>query len=428
MAAITAEAHPAVSPSRWYALALLTALYTLNSIDRNVISIVAEPIKAEHHLSDSQVGLLIGLVYAMSFTVAGLPLGLLVDRVNRVRMAAVVLAVWSTLTFFSGFAQSFGQLVAARIGLAAAESGASPTCMSLIADLFPKEQRSSALGWFYFSTPIGLAAGFAIGGLVVAHFGWRAAFLVAGVPGLLLALLLTLTVREPARGAFERQETATLQRSSPHALAALLRARPTMLFLMLAAMVQTAAQAGVGAFLAPFLIRVHHVPIAQVGLLVAAALGGGSAIGIPLGGWLGDRLAKGSATRPLRLVALAMALAGPCAMLAFNAPTAVAAAALAGLYSVLLATYYGSTFSTYLSLAPAGMRGAAGALLTVGLTLVGYGLGPPTAGLLSDTFAHAGATQPLRWALTTLMSLYFGSAGLFLLAARTIKRDLAQAI
>jgi predicted MFS family arabinose efflux permease len=299
--------------------------------------------------------------------------------------------------------------------------------MSLITDLFPKLQRSTALGWFYFSTPMGLAAGFAIGGIVVAEFGWRAAFFVAGAPGLLLSLLILLTVKEPKRGAFDEEPAAALGRSSVSALLQLFRERPTMVFLGLAAMIQTTAQAAVGAFFAPFLIRIHHVPIAQVGLLAAVALGGGAAIGMPLGGWMGDRLAKASAAAPARFVTLMMLIAGPTAMLAFGAPTPILSAGLVGVYSVLLATYYGTTYSTYLSIAPANLRGAAGAVLVVGNTLVGYGLGPPAAGVLSDLFTHAGAAQPLRWALTAVVSLYFVSASLFFAASRTIGRDLAHA-
>jgi predicted MFS family arabinose efflux permease len=427
MAAITLEARPAAARSRWYVLALLTALYTLNSIDRNVISIVAEPIKQEHHLSDAAIGVLIGLVYAVSFTLAGLPLGMLVDRVNRTKLVAALLTVWSGLTFFSGLAQSFTQLLLARIGLAAAESGASPACMSLITDLFPRKQRSTALGWFYFSTPLGLAAGFGIGGFMVAEFGWRSAFFVAGAPGLVLALVILLTVREPQRGAFEKTPPRGEAKASLGALAAMFRERPTMLFLGLAAMAQTVAQAGVGAFVAPFLIRTFHVPISEVGLLAALALGGGAALGMPIGGWLGDRLGRRSARAPVLFVATAMALAGPTAMLAFNMPTAAVATGLLGLYSILLATYYGTTFSTYLSIAPVSMRGSAGAVLAIANSLVGYGLGPSSAGVLSDLYSSAGSAQPLRLALTTLVSLYFLAAGLFLLASRTITRDLEHA-
>jgi predicted MFS family arabinose efflux permease len=428
MAAITVEAQPAVARSRWYVLGLLTALYALNSLDRNVVSIVAEPIKREHHLNDSSLGLLVGLAYAVSYTLAGLPLGMLVDRVNRTRFLAVLLTVWSSLTFLSGLAQSFVQLLAARIGLAAAESGASPACMSLITDLFPRQQRSSALGWFYFSTPVGLGAGFALGGLIAADYGWRAAFYVAGVPGLLLALLLVFSVQEPKRGAFDKELQPAGARASAGDLARMFRERPTMIFLGLASIFQTVAQAGVGAFVAPLLIRTYQVPMGEVGVLVAMALGGGAAIGLPLGGWLGDRLGRGSAARPILFVALAMTLAGPTAMAAFHMPTAFLTTALVGLYSVLLATYYGSTFSNYLSIAPVSMRGAAGAVLTVGNSLVGYGVGPLAVGLLSDLFAHAGLAQPLRWSLTVLVGLYFVAAGLFLLASRTIQRDLEHAV
>lgn len=426
MTAITAKAASPTIPGRWYTLAILTGLYTLNSIDRNVVSIVAEPIKNEHHLGDSQIGLLIGLAYAVSFAVAGIPLGLLVDRVNRTRFAAAILLVWSSLTFFSGLAQSFTQLLIARIGLAAAESGASPTCLSLITDLFPKNRRSTALGWFYFSTPMGLAAGFAVGGLVAAHYGWRAAFFVAGAPGFLLALLLLFTVKEPKRGAFEAAQTPSLANTSLVGLLAMFRERRTMLFLALAAMTLTTAQSAIGAFLAPLLIRTHHVPIAQAGLMVATAFGGGAAVGMLVGGWLGDKLSSISPTRSVLFVSCTIGLTGPIAMVALNAPSAGMTTALMIVYSVLLATYYGTTYSSYLSLAPASMRGGAAALLTVGNNLVGYGLGPPAAGFLSDAFARAGYAHPLQAAVTILAGLYLLAASLFFVASRTMKRDLVH--
>ena len=415
--------------NRWWALALLTALYTLSTVDRNVVSILAEPIRQEFGLSDSQLGFLTGTVFAISFSLAGIPLGLLADRVNRVRLLAGLLAIWSLLTVVSGFTRTYVALLLARIGVAAAESGASPASMSLITDLFPKEKRGTALGFFYTSTPLGLAIGFGLGGFIAAHFGWRAAFLFAGLPGLIISALLILTLREPKRGAQDapRSGSAALVGSSLPQLLKLTLQRKTMLFLLLAAVSMIIAQAGIGSFIAPFLIRIHGLPIDQVGGMVALAWGGGGLFGLPLGGIFADRAAKGSPERAPRFVALSAALTAPLAIAAFLAPNPTLALALVFGCSIVGHAYYGATFSVYLSVAPAAIRGAAGALLIVALNLIGYGVGPQFTGILSDVFAAQGVANSLRWALVSVSCVYLVAALFFVASSFTVRRDLASA-
>src|SRR5439155_13227115 len=154
-------ARPALFASRWYVLVILTLVFTFQTIDRNLVAVLAEPIKHQFQLNDSQLGFMTGVVFATSYVIAGIPLGLLIDRVNRVRLIAGLLAIWSTLTFFSGLARTYLWLLLARMGIAAAEAGAAPTCMSLISDVFPKQQRATAFGLFHASSPIGFALGFA---------------------------------------------------------------------------------------------------------------------------------------------------------------------------------------------------------------------------------------------------------------------------
>lgn len=413
--------------ARWWGLALLTALYTLSTVDRNVVSILAEPIRQEFGLNDSQLGFLTGTVFAISFALAGIPLGLLADHTHRVRMLASLLAIWSLLTVLSGFTRTYISLLLARIGVAAAESGASPASMSLITDLFPKEKRGTALGIFYTSTPLGLAIGFGLGGFIAAHFGWRAAFLFAGVPGLIISALLILTMREPQRGAQDgpRTGTAALVNSSMGALLRLTWRRKTMLFLILAAVCMIIAQAGIGAFIAPFLIRVHGMPIDQVGGMVALAWGGGGLFGLPFGGMFADRVARAAPAHGPRFVALSALITAPLATAAFLAGDPFVALGLIFLASVVGHAYYGATFSIYLSVAPAAIRGAAGALLIVALNLIGYGVGPQMTGILSDVFAHAGVEQSLRWALVAASTVYFAAAAFFLASSFTVARDQA---
>lgn len=421
----TPAEEAAARRARWWGLALLTALYTLSTVDRNIVSILGEPIRQEFGLNDSQLGFLTGTVFAISFAIAGIPLGLLADRTHRVRLLAALLGVWSVLTLLSGFTRTYVTLLLARIGVAAAESGASPASMSLITDLFPKEKRGTALGIYYTSTPLGLAIGFGLGGVIAAHFGWRAAFFFAGVPGLIISALLVLTMREPRRGAQDapRSGSAALMNSSIPTLLRLTWQRKTMLFIILAAVCMIIAQAGIGAFIAPYLIRIHQMPIDQVGGLVALAWGGGGLFGLPLGGIFADRVARAAPSHGPRFVALSALVTAPLAMAAFLAGDPYVALCLIFFASVVGHAYYGATFSIYLSVAPAAIRGAAGALLIVALNLIGYGVGPQMTGILSDVFSHAGVADSLRWALVTASSVYVIAAVFFLLASFTVGRD-----
>lgn len=174
----------------WYTLGLLTLIYLCHAVDRSVISIVLEPLKQEFGISDSQVGILTGLAYATLYALAGIPIGYLIDRRNRRNLLAVLVAVWSACTVACGFAQNYWHLLTARLTVGAAEAGGAPTALSIISDLFPPDRRSTAISIFWVSTALGTAVSFAIGGLVAAEYGWRAAFFVAGLPGLLLVILL----------------------------------------------------------------------------------------------------------------------------------------------------------------------------------------------------------------------------------------------
>ena len=411
---------------RWYALALLVTIYTIYNVDRNLVPALAEPIKTEFGLSDSQLGLVAGLVYAASYCVAGLPLGLLCDRVNRSRLIAALLAVWSAATVLGGFVTSYTTLILARIGVAAAESGASPTCISLITDFFPKHQRATAIGLFFLSTSFGVALGYAMAGIVAMHWGWRTAFFVGGAPGLLLAVVVLLTLREPKRGAFDPEAQTIEQRSSFRAVTKLVWQQPTLLYLSIGGVAIIAGQSGILTFLAPFLIRVHQLPIDKAGLVIALIIGGGTAIGTTVGGVLADYLSKRSPSAGCQFVACTTFMAMPFAVAGLLAPGIVAAVACLFCYVMLITCFYGATFATYLGQAPATMRGALGAFLVVLFNLVGYGFGPQLSGLFSDLFRSVGIQEPLRWALVVTTLLYPISGIFYLLAGRSVARDSAH--
>jgi MFS transporter, Spinster family, sphingosine-1-phosphate transporter len=408
---------------RWYVLVLLVLVTACSAIDRNLVPILTEPIKKEFLLSDSQLGLLTGGIYAISFSIIGLPVGFLIDRTHRVRLLSVLVAIWSLMTTLSGFAGSYLALVLARIGVGGAESGAPPTSMSILMDYFPIKQRGTALGWYYASAPIGLALGFAIGGMVAAHLDWRAAFFVVGAPGLVLALLLALTVREPVRGAFDTKANVPHFRPSLSSVLALLWERKALPCLILGGVMVIIAWSGLVAFLAPYLIRVQHLPIGDAGLVIAATLGTTGLIGMPLGGFIADRLARRSEVRALIFTAAILVLTAVAAAAAFYAPDLRTCIIFTGLFSALTSIFYGPMFRTYLNNSPAAARGVTGAFLIVAMNLVGYGVGPTLTGLLSDYLKTDGYPQPLQAALVIMAGFYVLGAAALVAASIALARS-----
>ena len=184
---------------RWYTLLLLTGVFAINSIDRNVMSVVLEPVKHEFRISDTAMGTLVGVAHTTAFAVFVIPMGLLADRMNRVRLVSGLVILWSGLTALSAMATGYVSLLLVRMGVGAAEAGSPPASVALIADMFPAEERPTALSTYYLAAAIGTGAIFLFGGYVAHRFGWRAVFVIAGAPGLLFGLLLLLTVREPRR-------------------------------------------------------------------------------------------------------------------------------------------------------------------------------------------------------------------------------------
>jgi predicted MFS family arabinose efflux permease len=189
--------------ARQYALGVLVVVYTFNFIDRQILSILLEPIKAELGLSDGQLGLLAGFAFAAFYATLGIPIARYADRSNRRTLIAAALAIWSGMTALSGLAQNFWQLLVARIGVGVGEAGCSPPAHSMLADYYPATQRATALGIYSLGIPVGIMFGFVAGGWMNEFFGWRAAFFVVGIPGVLLAVLVRFTVQEPERGMSE---------------------------------------------------------------------------------------------------------------------------------------------------------------------------------------------------------------------------------
>ena len=277
-----------------WALAMLTCVYLVNSVDRQIISVVMEPIRQEFKASDKMLGAT-ALGYSIAFALACLPVGWLIDRTRRVRLLAALLVAWSGLTALSGFSKSLIFLLLARAGVGAAEAGASPTIISLISDYFEPRRRSFAIGVCYMSTAFGVSASFLIGSLVASAHGWRTAFWVAGIPGLLLAAAIASTLREPARGVADSQGGSTGSIVIPPMFGALAQIRRdrALLHLTIAITLSALVFSSLWIWCGSILIRFHLFSLPEVGRLVAVA-GLFQAAGSWLGGYIGQRAAKRS--------------------------------------------------------------------------------------------------------------------------------------
>jgi MFS family permease len=412
----------------WYALGLLTIVYTFNFVDRQLLAILQESIKAELSLSDSQLGLLTGFAFAIFYVTAGIPIARWADRSNRRNIVSLALFIWSGMTALSGFVQNYAQLLLARIGVGVGEAGGSPPSHSIISDIFPPSRRATALGFYSMGVNIGILFGFLAGGWLNEFFGWRTAFLVVGIPGVILALLVRFTLREPLRGVHDGAAAASGEPVSFGAVVAVLRSRRTFLHIALGSGLNAFCGYGVANWSASFLIRTYQMPTGELGTWLAGIIGVGGAIGVFFGGVLADRLAQ----RDQRWYAWVPCIAGFC-IVPFMAATYLVNSAYAALTmmiipGLLFQTYLGNTIATTHAIVGPQMRATASAILFLILNIIGLGAGPWTVGFVSDLLAPTLGSESLRYAmLYVLPPVMAWSALHYWLAARSIREDIAAA-
>lgn len=405
------------------ALFFLFLLNTLLVLDKIVFTVLLEPIKAEFGLDDFRLGLLSGAVYAVCLGIASMPFGILVDRRNRRNLASACLAFWSLMTATCGLAQNYAMLLAARLGVGIGEAGGGPASLSIIADLFEHRRRATAMAVFSLGTPMAALINLTVNTQIAHLFGWRAVLFAAAVPGLVLALAMWLFMREPVRG------TASSRGAAPP-LGEVLRvviAQRSLFALLAGGMCAYVVLAGVSSWNFSFLVRTHHVKLNEVGPLLGVSIAGAGFVGLYASGWLADLLSTRDErwrTRVMAATTLASVAFGITAFTVRDWHLAVASTAgLAACASLWLAPGYALSQS----LVPVRMRGTVGAIMFLLANVVGYGFGPPLAGFLSDRFAEAGTGNPLQAALVVMVTFNLISAGLFLLAGRTLRDDLAAA-
>jgi MFS family permease len=369
-----------------YAIAVLLAINTLNFYDRQVLSAVGEPLRREWRLGDAQLGAL-QTAFTLVYAFAGVPFGRLADTSSRRLILAAGCLGWSLLTALQGLARGFAELLALRLGVGIGEASCAPAANSLLADLVPRERRARALSVFMLGLPLGLALSFVVSGAVAQAFGWRAAFLVAGVPGL-FASAAALFLKEPGRSAASFAGAPAT--GNPYAI---LLGIPTFLWIVASGALHNFNMYAISGFLSPFLMRYHGLSVAEAGLQATLVYGIAGAVGLYAGGFLSDRLAARRREGRLLLIAGSTSLSIPLAVLALARPRGDAAsfAALMALAVLAMYVYYGSIYAALQDVVPASLRGTALALYFFAMYVLGASLGPFLTGVLSDRFSASAA-------------------------------------
>ncbi|MCR9270371.1 MAG: MFS transporter [Hyphomonadaceae bacterium] len=382
---------------RAYVLFALIVVYTFNFIDRTLIGVLGEPIRETFGLSDTMIGLLSGLAFALLYTILGIPFAMLAERKNRTTIIAIAMAAWSGMTVLCGMAQNTLQFALARVGVGIGEAGCSPPSHSLISDYFPPEKRSSALGIFALGIPIGSMLA-AVGGAWIANqdgLNWRDAFIWMGLPGVLGAVIFKMTVKEPPRGYSDpggAEAAAQRRMPSPFKVFSIIGRNPSFWHVSLGGAIASFVGYGVGQFVAPFWIRVHGLELFEAALLYGGLLGIAAGIGTIGSGIVADRLRARYPNADSWVPALGMSLCVPVAIIGYNTVSfAEGTAAIwmavpfLALAAILRYAYLAPMFSVTQKLVEPRMRATAAALMLFVVNLIGYGAGPPAIGFISDT-------------------------------------------
>lgn len=422
MSAVSMRASepPASTGYRNYVLGVLLVVYLLSAVDRQILGVLIEPIKADLKLSDTQMGLLSGLAFGLLYATMALPLSRVADRWSRRSLIGICVVIWSLATGFCGLSHNFLQLFAARVVVGTGEAGASPASHSLIADYFPPERRATAFGIYSIGISAGAGLGLALGGYLASLFGWRGAFVAVAIPGLLVALIVRLTVREPRRGAIEGADAGAVP-SFGQSVRVFWRNGPLV-----------AASFGLGFsvfcfqamlnWLPSFLARYHAMAPFEVGAKMGPTVAIFGTAGVLIGGILADWVSKGNPVRAFRVMAVSSLLVLPAGLLVLFAQSQVALFAALGATIFLITSVSGPTFAMVQNLSPIPLRGFSSAMLGLIAIVLGNAFGPFVAGALSDILAGYGVKDSLRWSLVLCISTTLLSALAYLVAASKLPR------
>jgi len=408
-------------PYAYYVLGVLFVMYIFNFLDRQLLAILLQPIKDDLQISDTALGFLTGFAFAVFYTFAGLPLARLADRWVRRSLIAISIAAWSVMTAACGLARGFTDLAIARIGVGIGEAGATPPAHSLLSDYFPPGKRATVLALYACGVPVGSGLGYWLGGWISDTYGWRMAFVLVGLPGVLVALLVRLTVREPVRGASEHAPVSSRQYSLGEVWQ-FFSGLPSGRRISLAAACIAFAGYGLAAWIPAFFIRIHHMTPGQLGLWMSWITALGGVIGSFSGGVIADRWGR---TQPRARVYVSMS--GALLAIPFNVASVLLNDHRLALLSFLPATigatlWFGPATSLVQDLVPPAMRATAAAVFIFILTIIGLGAGPQMIGVLNDWIGTPDAIRYSLLFVAIIMNLL--AAWFFWLTGRTLVVDL----
>jgi predicted MFS family arabinose efflux permease len=400
-----------------YVLAVLVLVNMFNFVDRQIVAVLLQQIKQEFAVSDEWLGLLTGMAFVLVHAVVGIPIARWADRGSRRTVIAVGVAVWSAMTALSGAARSFGQLLLLRVGVGIGEAAGAPPSHSLISDYFPLERRARALSVQAMGLYGGIMFGYLVAGWLGQALGWRATMVAVGLPGLLLALLVWLTVAEPRR-------SAASEARAFREVAGYLLGRPAYVALLAAASFHAAGGYSIAHWAPTFLVRVHGFSYAEVGASLGVITGTAGAAGALFGGWLSDRLGAGDRRWYAWTAALAAFGAIPFGWLFLASEATPLALAAFAPHIFATGVYTGPLYAMNQGLAKPRMRATAVALHLLVVSILGGGIGPWAVGRLSDTFTASQGSDSIRTALLVVVSAGFALAGVcYLITSRTLRRD-----
>ena len=407
---------------RAYVMFILVVVYTFNFIDRQIIGILAVPIKADLALTDTQLGLMGGLAFALFYTALGIPIAMLADRTNRTWIMTIALTVWSAMTALCGTVQSFWQLFLARLGVGVGEAGGVAPAYSLISDYFPPQQRARALGFYSFGIPIGSALGIVFGGVIASKVDWRYAFFVVGIAGVIIAPIFKLTVAEPERGRFDSNHST----DAPPSLGTIVRKlmhKPSFWIMSFGAACSSMMGYGLFFWLPSFFVRSYSISLLDASLFYGAILLVGGLAGIWLGGSLADRFGADKRGAYVVIPALAFITTVPFYVVAILSPNLTTTFFAMLVPTAMGLVWLGPVLSAIQHVVPPNMRATASAIFLFINNLIGIGVGTMAIGILSDGLQARFGDDSLRYAILAGTSFYIAAAMLFLLSAKYLKND-----
>ncbi|MEM9300709.1 MAG: MFS transporter [Pseudomonadota bacterium] len=409
--------------SRGYILFILVVVYTFNFLDRQIIGILAVPIKEDLGLSDTQLGLMGGLAFALFYTGLGIPVAMLADRFSRTWIMTIALTVWSAMTAVCGLAQNFWQLFLARLGVGIGEAGGVAPAYSLISDYFPPEQRARALSIYSFGIPIGSAAGIIFGGYIASTIDWRVAFFVVGIAGIAIAPIFRLTLKEPIRGGMDPGDREPPAAAGLGDILRKLASKPSFWTMSLGAACSSMMGYGIFFWLPSFFVRSYGLTLLDASLFFGAVLLFGGVLGIWVGGWAADRFGRAKRSAYALIPAVAFLATIPFYVIGVLSPTLVVTFTVLLLPIALGLAWLGPVISAIQHLVPPNMRSTASAVFLFINNLLGIGLGTYLIGAVSDALTSRFGDDALKYSILAGTSFYLLAAIFFFASMKNLERD-----